>query len=92
MARTTRAYMTERNYREARGGKVRTGPFGWEPKRDVRWAFRYGGPSRRHGGMLMSPSNTGMWGDAYAQGDKRTKRAIKRSERARALREAVDDS
>lgn len=49
------------------------------------WA-PHDGPSR--GGMLMSPSNTGMWGDEYRPGDIRTKRAVKRAERQAARREA----
>ncbi len=55
------------------------------------WAPGYGGPSYLHGGMLMSPSNTGMWRDEYSPGgDIRTKRAIKRAERQRVAREIVD--
>lgn len=103
MSRTIRKYRTAKNHREGRKGrKLR---YRWdghaaahiiqaEGGRDAApWSPRpYGGPSRVHGGMLMSPHNTGMWGDEYDPGDTRTKRAVKRAERARVRREASDEA
>ncbi len=61
------------------------------PLREVAapWAPRMFGPSSVHGGMLMSPSNTGMWGDEYDR-DARVKRSVKRSERQKIRREMLD--
>ena len=99
MSRTRRKYITGSNYREARGGRATVRaqrqredalPVGAFPDQHFpqRGYRNWYGPSTAHGGMLMSPHNTGMWGDEYDPGDTRTKRAVKRSERARARQEA----
>ncbi len=90
MSRTTRKFCTEGNHREARKGRThKMVGFRRIKIKDpaVPWVPRSGGPSRLHGGMLMSPSSTGMWGDEYRPGDIRAKRAVKRAERQAAASE-----
>lgn len=107
MARTTRKYLTSRNYREARKGRqddrrksgTRTADLieaGFvevvhgnvkatlsRPKAHGKDAAKQQRAGNRRGGMLMSPSNSGLWRDDYTQGDRTATRATKRSERQR---------
>lgn len=90
MSRTNRKFCTNGNLREARKGRTHK-IVGYRRVKikdpAVPWAPGYGGPSRVHGGMLMSPSNSGMWRDEYGPDNTRVKRAVKRGERQRVARE-----
>ena len=95
MSRTNRTYWSDGNWREARKGGAR-----YRAERDAIWdanlpgqrtptgSWKPRGP--RHGGMLMSSSNTGFWSDECRH--VRMKRAVKRGERQRALVEAWSEA
>lgn len=105
MSRTNRTHMSDGNYREARGGKAAVARANaatdaydaehpllagtYEATRRIREQFT---PplAMRHtrGGMLMSSRQSGRWSDD--SGGKRIKRAVKRSERQRAMRDALN--
>lgn len=76
MARTNRKFLSNGNFREARKGSGGQRGDWWVRDRDLPWARR-----TNHGGMLMSPSNSGLYRDE--QGGKEFKRALKRGQRQR---------
>lgn len=83
MARTTRKYLTEGNYREARKGSwgSRSG-VRWDASTDLPWGRR-----NNRGGMLMSPSSSGIWRDELPG---TSRRQVKRSERQGWKQEVLD--
>ncbi len=88
MARTNRKHLTERNHREARHGAANAVE-AWDES-----AARSGWGRSFHGGMVMSPSASGVWDDSRpkdAVSRKAQRRSIKRAERQRAMHEVAGE-
>lgn len=87
MSRTNRKILTDSNHREARHGAVNA-QAAWEAQLHGAWFKRF------HGGMVMSPHASGIWGDERGRSGKAwsgrmrdaQRRAAKRRERQKAMR------
>ena len=88
MSRTTRKNITERNYREARRGRVNSAR-AWATGYVSYRRKRAGNPS----GLVMHSKTAAQWGDDYysktTHGRRVERRVIKRRERRTALKEAT---
>lgn len=90
MSRTTRKTLTDKNYREARRGRVNS-QAAWDAT--LRGPYRVRNAGR--GPLLMSRSNLPnyWWDDELERGKHsrpREKRMLKRRQRSAAMREATD--